>query len=143
MSSLEQRLAENTEALKENNELIRAMLSAAAATTAKRATKKTASDDGKAPAAAEKAAAKAPTTRKKTKFSETDVKEIAAKYLDVEDETEHAERKEKAKKVPAKYGVKKLAEIPEADRAEAIQIFEMLIAGEDYDFDGAEEDDEI
>lgn len=145
--SIEDQLAALTAAVKENTEVqkgILAKISGAAPTSTaaadKASTEKTETapaetkPKGRGRAAAEPKAPKIPT-----------VKELSDKttgYLDVEDDAEYEERAALVIKITEYFSVKKMSEIGDDDRTEAMEMLEAAIAGDDPFAGKAEKEEE-
>lgn len=140
--SIEDHLAALTAAVKDNTDVQKAILAkiggtmtAAAAVTDKAPEKTVASDDK-------------PKTRGRaagaTKPKVPTIKEIQDKttgFLDVADDAEYEERAAVVVAITEKFGVKKMSEIDDDDRAKAMEMLEAAIAGDDpFSGEEAQED---
>lgn len=127
--SLEVKIEALTAAVEKNNELQTAVL--AAISGAKRNEPVTSAGDGSKSAPEDKPKA---TRGRATKAKAPTVKEITEKttaYLDVEDDTEYEERAALVVQITEHFGVKKMSEIADDDRALAIEMLDAAIAGDD------------
>lgn len=136
--SIEKALADVAEALRENSELLKGLTaSAKSGGTAKATTKaKDEDDDGEG----EK------TTRKRTtKPKVPTAKELSTattNWLEVDDEDEYERRKGIVKKIVAKFDAAKMSEVEEGDRAEALELLNQAIDGNNY-FKKARDKDDV
>lgn len=134
--SLEQAMAELTAALKENT----ALLKGGAAKLAAKADKGEPEKAAEKPA--EKPAAKPPAkkTTKSKNPTEEQLREKFGGYLSsVEDKAEKRRLTATVKPILEHFGVERVTEIPEENRAEAMGYADLLIAGFEEDgIDGAE-----
>lgn len=138
--SIEAALAKLTAAIEENTEELKFLTSAARAG-------QTAQKDKPAPKAAATEEAEKParaTSSRSRKEKAPTVKEISdatKAFLDVDDETEYEERADIVKRIVKKYKAKKMSEIDDANRAEAMKMLEVAKNGDDP-FEGEGGDDE-
>lgn len=129
--SIEKALAELTEALRENSELLRTMTAKAKASVA------STGDSGKSSRSSEDGEDEGKGSGRKGRTAKPKLitaKEIGAKtseFLEVENEDEYERRKTIIKKIVGKYEVQKMSEIADEDRAEANELLDRAIAGED------------
>ena len=128
--SIEDHLAALTAAVKDNTEVQKAILAkigGTATAAAPVATEKTAPAEDKPKATRGRAAAA-------TKVKVPTVKEIQDKttgFLDVEDDADYEERAEVVVSITKHFGVQKMSEISDDDRAKAMEMLDAAIAGDD------------
>lgn len=132
--SLEAAILELAAAVKENTEELKFLTSAARDGATKNATR----TSTKAVEEVEKAAPRSRATSRAAKEKVPTVKEISEAtkaFLDVDDQNEYEERKDIVKRIVEKFKAKKMSEIDDKNRAEAMQMLDVARAG-DNPFDG-------
>lgn len=162
--SLESQLAELTEAVRENSELLKFMTSHARkadgdkdggsrsrtskdeeeddgkekTTTRRRSSAKDNKDDdgddGKTTSRGRSAKVKVPTSK--------EISAATTKYLEVDDQDEYDHRREIILKIVDKFGVKKMSEIEEDDRTEAMDLLNQALEGKNP-FKRSRRDDDV
>ena len=124
--SIEKALAELTEAVRENNELLSGLTAKAKAeTSGKKAPAKgeDEGDDEEKPKRTRTTKPKIPTAK--------DLSTATTKFLEIEDEDEYNSSKAIIKKIIDKFDAAKMSEIEEGDRAEAMDLLNIAISGKD------------
>lgn len=130
MASIEDLLRDIADALRDNTDTLKAMTAAAKKATGGSAssTSRTAKDDTEdgddKPASGRK-----PRATKTKAPSAKDMSTATTKFLEIDDEDEYEKRKAIIKKIVGKYDVAKMSEIPEEDRAEAMDLLQIAIDG--------------
>jgi hypothetical protein len=133
--SLEERLAELTDAVTKNNELLTILTSKARASTEVEAPKSKAKSEDSGETEAPKRRGRPP---KKDKVpSAADMKKAAQAYLDeATDDDDYKARRQLIKEIVNKFDAPKFTEIPEEHRAEALA----MLNEDQSDGDGEEDD---
>lgn len=136
--SIEAALAALTAAVEKNNELLSIVVATAAANMAKGKT-----DDKPATKADDKPATKPvekKTTAKPPKVATpAEMAKATTDFLEVEDEDEYNARRALVKRIVSAHEVKKMSEIPEADRQKALDALTAHKAGEPTGYDDEED----
>lgn len=135
--SIEAAIAELTAAVKENTEELRFLTSAARDGAAKNSARTTTKP-------AEEAEKPTRSRSRSTKEKVPTVKEISdatKSFLDVDDQNEYEDRKDIVKRIVEKFKAKKMSEIDDKNRAEAMRMLDVAKAGDDP-FDGEDGDGE-
>ena len=137
--SIEKALADVTEALRENSELLKGLTASAKSGGTAKATTKAKDEDGDGEG--EK------TTRKRTaKPKVPTAKELSTattNWLEVDDEDEYERRKGIVRKIVAKFDAAKMSEVEEGDRAEALELLNQAIDGKNPFKKARDEDDDV
>lgn len=137
--SIEKALADVAEALRENSELLKGLTASAKSGGTAKATTKAKDEDGDGEG--EK------TTRKRTtKPKVPTAKELSTattNWLEVDDEDEYERRKGIVKKIVAKFDAAKMSEVEEGDRAEALELLNQAIDGNNPFKKARDEDDDV
>lgn len=134
--SIEKALAELTEAVQENNELLRGLTAKAKAETSKSSAKTPTKDEGDE----EEKPKRTRTTKPKVPTAK-ELSTATTNWLEVENEDEYDRRKGIIKKIVTKFEAAKMSEIAEEDRAEALDLLNQAIDGKDP-FKKARRDDD-
>lgn len=140
--SLEAAILELVAAVKENTEELKFLTSAArdgATKNASRASTKPAEDG-------EKTSTRSRGGSRSTKEKVPSVKEISEAtkaFLDVNEEDEYEDRKDIVKRIVEKFKAKKMSEIDDAHRAEAMRMLKIAQAGDDpFEGEGGKDEDD-
>ena len=135
--SIEAAIAELTAAVKENTEELRFLTSAArdgaTKNSARASTKPTEEADKPARSRSRSTKEKVPTVK--------EISEATKSFLDVDDQNEYEDRKDIVKRIVEKFKAKKMSEIDDKNRAEAMRMLDVAKAGDDP-FDGEDGDGE-
>jgi len=136
--ALEDEIKALTAALNRNSDLLEGLTAKAAAAKASApADKPKDAEPEEAPRGRGRPPKDAAADKPKPKKAPTD-KEMAdatVEFLEVDDDDEHEARRALVKAIVAKHGVKKMSEIPEADRQKALDALTAYKAGEETGYE--------
>ena len=141
--SLEDKIGALIAADEKNTELQEAVLATINAAKAGGAAAATAQAETKAavPAEEKPKSTRAPRAAKAKVPTVKEIQDKTTGFLDVEDDTEYEERAATVVQINEHFGVKKMSEIGDEDRAKAMEMLDAAIAGDDP-FEGVEAKEE-